>query len=440
MNALASVDPPSLVFVHLSDLHFRDGSSGLAQREAGLRNRLLDDIPKAVGLTRAGTVEAILITGDIARSGQQAEYQVAREWLDQLCSLLEISPTKTLTCPGNHDVDRTRLGETRMKSNEDLRRCSEPLMDAMIDRLLGEPDQAVLAPLENYNEFAAGTACSIEDFLAWELPPIAFGGGYSVSVRGATSVVNSDENDGPGTMAVQSNQLRVNQYPGRLNLLLIHHSPHFWIKPVPGPAQYGHHLALYGHTHQPHHQVVNGTCLELTAGAVHPEESEMFAIPGYNVIEISVADPTDSSGAATVGRVEVFHREFSVVDDRFKDGSGAPDVNARIEIPRLIQAEGSAQPPPDEPSLGEVGPPVDSSDIRAPLETATGEPDPSRLVRLAFERLGAGDRVRVLDRMGLLSDELVGLPPHRLIREVAGRVVDAGLVADFMNTVAEVES
>ena len=33
--------------------------------------------------------------------------------------------------------------------------------------------------------------------------------------------------------------------------------------------------------------------MELTAGAVHPEETEQFGVPSYNVIEVSVEEPQD---------------------------------------------------------------------------------------------------------------------------------------------------
>ena len=200
--------PTTLVFVHLSDLHFRESGSPLSEREQALRDRLLDDIPKVVALV-AGEVEAILITGDLARSGQRAEYQVARGWLDELCARLGISHTKTLTCPGNHDVDWSRLDAGRLAINEALRTCKENLIDGRIDLLLKSEPDMVLAPLENYQEFAAGSACDIEKCLAWDLPPIPFSDGYALAIRGANTVLNSDRLDGEGTMAVQTNQMIV---------------------------------------------------------------------------------------------------------------------------------------------------------------------------------------------------------------------------------------
>lgn len=420
--------PASLVFVHLSDLHFREAGTGLAQREAMLRNRLLDDIAKAVRLTDAKKVTAILMTGDIARAGQRAEYLEARAWLDRLCERLGLDPTQTLTCPGNHDVDRTRLSEARKAANSALRSLPTHLLDAGIDDMLEDPDE-VLAPIESYQEFAAGSACSIERFLAWDLPPLPLPGGYSLAIRGASSIINSDGGDGAGTMAVQKNQLQVEHEPGVIRMLLIHHSPYFWRRENPRPGKCGNHIVLFGHTHEVNHQILDGTCLEITAGAVHPEETEAFAIPSYNVIEVSVEESDDMPVDVALARVRVHNRPFSVVEDRFVDQGSALSIDETVRIPRVdapddeggwsLDASGEAEPQP-------------------PLRTAEGTPDPHRLVLSRYQRLGAGDRLRVLDRVGISRADIRDLPPHKQIREVANRVVAAGQVQAFLDAASDV--
>ena len=427
----SGVSAPSLVFLHLSDLHFRAPGTALADRERSLRNRLLEDIPAAVAATDSGHVEAVLLSGDIAQSGQRAEYVAAREWLDELCAGLEISPTRTLSCPGNHDIDWNRVGAKRRETNAQLRTCATHLLDAEIDKLLEDLASDILGPLENYNEFAAGIACSLEKYLAWDLPTIGFGAGYSVAIRGATSVINSDADDGAGTMAVQSNQLLVEQRPGQLNVLLIHHGTHFWRRPQPGPAQSGHHLALYGHTHEPHHQVINGSCLELTAGAVHPEEHEAFAVPSYNVIEVSPDDGVPVAVGQDCIRIRVIRRSYSSARGKFL-GTVGPEVDETLLVmaPREgPSSERTAPSPAARPAEGSSA--LTGAILEAPLEDSMGAPDLSRLIRLEFERLGAGNRFRVLDAVGLMTDELVRLAPHILIRRVADVVIEAGLVDEF---------
>lgn len=426
----ASSPPASLVFVHLSDLHFREPGTGLAQREAMLRDRLLDDIPKAVGLTDAKRVTAILITGDIARAGQQAEYVEARTWLDRLCDRLGLDTTQTLTCPGNHDVDWKRLSEDRKTANQALRVCPTHLLDAAIDDMLADPDE-VLAPIEPYQEFAAGSACSIERFLAWDLPPLQMAGGYSLAIRGASSIINSDGGDGAGTMAVQRNQLQVEHEPGVIRMLLIHHSPYFWRRENPRPGKCGNHVVLYGHTHEANHQVLDGTCLEITAGAVHPEETEAFAIPSYNVIEISVEEPDDIPADLALARVRVHYRPFSVGEDAFVDQGPAPSIDESVRISRLSAPDGEGDGDADVVGVAEPQP---------PLQTPEGSPDPHRLVLSRYQRLGAGDRLRVLDRVGIPRADIRGLPPHKQIREVANRVVADGQVQLFLDAASEIEA
>lgn len=421
----------SLVFVHISDLHFRAGDSPLAAREAALRDKLLDDVQEVVPLGR-GELEAVLLTGDIARSGQRDEYIVARTWLDQLCGLLGIHTTKTLTVPGNHDIDWSRLNAERLSTNEDLRTCDVRLLDGKIDALLQDPE-LVLAPLEPYQEFAAGYACDIEKCLAWELPSIDLGGGYSLAIRGANSVINSDRGDAEGTMAVQLNQLLAKSEPGVVRLLMLHHSPFFWHRSNPTPAECGHNVVLYGHTHEQEHHFDGPRCLEVTAGAVHPEEHEFF-VPGYNVIEISI-DEDNLGPDAAHARVRIWHREFSREHQRFLDSGPDPTIDERIEIPVARDAGAPGGGAAAGGSTAGAG----GAEVQPPLEDSGGFPDQMRIVLGAYEALGSGNRLRALRRLGIPVDAVVTLPPHRQIREVAKRIVNEGLVEAFLALVEELD-
>ena len=427
------------MFLHLSDLHFRQPGTPLAQREEALRRLLLDDIPATVARLD-GPVDSVLLTGDLARAGQSAEYRAARAWLDTLCQRLEIHNTKTLTVPGNHDVDWTRLNAGRLAINADLRASPAHLLDEKIDNLLEDPE-LVLNPLLHYQEFAAGCACDLAQCLAWQLPPLDLGRGYRLIIRGANSVINSDKGDGAGTMAVQLNQLLASNEPGIVRMLLIHHSPHFWRRQRPTPERCGQHIVLYGHTHIPSHTIDDLGRLTITAGAVHPEESEDFAVPGYNVIEIGVEE-TDTEAFAVV---RVLHREFSKEDRSFFDG---PPIEARIPI--LLSGptqsgEGRSIDPVEshtEEATQAVRGMEKDGDSRAeespPLTAADGSPDPSRAVRVAYERLGSGQRRRLLDRVGIPRAEVSGLPPHVQIAEVARRVLAQSSVEDFVAAAAEI--
>ena len=76
------------------------------------------------------------------------------------------------------------------------------------------------------------------------------------------------------------------------------------------------------------------------------------------------------------------------------------------------------------------------------LKLPDGGADPGplfRLVRYRYQGLGAGDRLRVLDRLGIPRSEIRGLRPHEQIREVVNRVVASDLVAAFLDAADDVE-
>ncbi|MCZ9354292.1 metallophosphoesterase [Streptomyces mutabilis] len=79
-----------LVLAHISDLHL-DGSARATARAERVRDRLWD-LP--------GRVDALLVTGDIADHGTEAEYEEAARILGLRDG---DAPFPVLTCPGNHD-------------------------------------------------------------------------------------------------------------------------------------------------------------------------------------------------------------------------------------------------------------------------------------------------------------------------------------------------
>src|ERR1700686_572355 len=98
-----------LTFLHLSDIHFKEPRAhGDFTLNTDLRDQLQQDV--ATVLETVGELDAILITGDIAFSGQRAEYEAATQWLS---TLQESTRCQTiLTVPGNHDVDRNVIRES----------------------------------------------------------------------------------------------------------------------------------------------------------------------------------------------------------------------------------------------------------------------------------------------------------------------------------------
>jgi len=107
--------------LHLSDMHFQS-SPGSGWDSAPV---LLSVGPAVRELVEAGLEpDVVAITGDIAYSGTAAEYEMASQWIDNvlLPSLPDAFPLdRILMVPGNHDVNRSSVGETAKATQAALR-------------------------------------------------------------------------------------------------------------------------------------------------------------------------------------------------------------------------------------------------------------------------------------------------------------------------------
>ncbi len=150
-------EPPRPLFswIHLSDLDFGGGDAG----HAWDRDLVLEEIRKDLSRRSALGIpapKAIFLTGDIAWSGQPAQYAEAREWLLDLASSVQLGPGQIFAVPGNHDVD---LSSDKIKNIarliRGLRDGDEPLDDALAD----PEDRAMLARRQqHYLAFSAELA------------------------------------------------------------------------------------------------------------------------------------------------------------------------------------------------------------------------------------------------------------------------------------------
>jgi len=76
-----------------------------AQRQAVL-SAMLEDMRHRVATE--GGFDFVVVTGDLAFSGQESEYELVREFLGQLAGSIDVAPSSIFCVPGNHDVQRER--------------------------------------------------------------------------------------------------------------------------------------------------------------------------------------------------------------------------------------------------------------------------------------------------------------------------------------------
>lgn len=100
------------VFVHLSDIHFgqeKDGGTNAVNSDA--KERLIDDARAQVAKIGCAA-SGVVVTGDIAFSGQVHQYEMAAHWLADLTDAIGCDRTDVQLVPGNHDVDRRKITNT----------------------------------------------------------------------------------------------------------------------------------------------------------------------------------------------------------------------------------------------------------------------------------------------------------------------------------------
>lgn len=353
---------PPAVFVHLSDIHFDDGTSAWSARMNSVRTHLVADL--AAMRDRLGMdATAIVVTGDIAYSGDEKEYQLARAWLDEVATAVGSPDALVLTVPGNHDVHWPSILPAARIARESLRSCPPERLTEAIDELIADASRPLLAPLDNYNRFALGYRCEVpSNGQPWEAP-LALSHGYHLALRGLTTVFNSDRNDSPGSLVVGRTQTSLPlSDPGAVHVLLAHHGPEDCRDRTEIRDRLRHRAwtLLCGHRHDQRIQQVEG-CVELIAGAVHPEEQAGYD-PTYNWIRYDVAE--DSSGGHRLV-TDIWQRVMRPEWNRFGDG-GEGSGPRRYEQP--LPALPAARPSRSAPAAGAVppGPTADAAPAPSP--------------------------------------------------------------------------
>ncbi len=284
------------LFLHLSDIHFHKSTSNNPyDLDADLRRKLAQDAVAAIEEIGLSKVTAILVTGDIAFSGDEKEYMFAADWLDSLAIELKCHPKIILTTPGNHDVERNIYldpqQETLRMWHDSLRSASPEDIDRRLASLSRDPTARtkIYEPLKNYNLFAAKYGCDINPELPCWDRVLNLNEHIILRIRGLNSVLSSNPRDDadPKKLCLGEHQVQVEDNKRVIHLTLCHHPPD-WLIDHDKVHEYLSdrvHLQLFGHKHSQRVDIINNR-IRLTAGAVHPSRAEINWTPRYNFIQI----------------------------------------------------------------------------------------------------------------------------------------------------------
>jgi hypothetical protein len=207
-----------LVFLHLSDIHFRKGRMGdVHDVDADLRNELERDL-RIVRTTRLTKLDGIIVSGDIAFSGQPEEFAYGRAWIEKIRELVDCPTTGIMVIPGNHDVDREVVQPSSVEDLHNRVRAapSHVARDETIAAILrnGVEGPQLFSSIAAYNDFARLYGCAVApDAPYWERDfPLSHGG--TLRIRGMTSTLISGPRDHEDThRVVYPSPLRCSQRP-----------------------------------------------------------------------------------------------------------------------------------------------------------------------------------------------------------------------------------
>jgi 3',5'-cyclic AMP phosphodiesterase CpdA len=99
----------SFIVVQISDIHFQAPQEVIASRATSLVKAVLAEIPKPDACL-------LVFTGDVANTGDKAEYEVAKSFVSRIISgfqIAGISDCRFVGIPGNHDLNLRTEDATR---------------------------------------------------------------------------------------------------------------------------------------------------------------------------------------------------------------------------------------------------------------------------------------------------------------------------------------
>lgn len=419
-----------LVFVHLSDIHFtRSSGVSVHDLDKNVRNELTLDASEVA--KRIGPVTGVLITGDIAFSGAETEFEQATIWLREFCRAIGCHEESVWVVPGNHDVVRNKtmrmltrkLHQSVTMENADVDR---ELRDIFSD---AQSAEVLLEPLADYNRFAGRFGCSISaEKHFWERD-LKLACGTQVRLRGLTSVLVSNELDRRTSLVLGAAQAAIERAPGVLNMTLCHHPPD-WLRDhdtVEDHLKSKVHIQLFGHKHSQRLDDINGK-VRLVAGAMHPERSEGSWQPSYNFLEISRRD-SDRIG------LRVYQRQWYQQDTNFVPWRNPIDGNDHREFswpgfPVQTQPESSRVVPHEEGQAGISSSAPSPVAATTAAQTDDAMPPPNYQRRLAYRFLTLPFRYQIVvaKNLDVLTDTDAALGDEALFRILFSRAAERNLL------------
>lgn len=279
-----------LIIVHLSDIHFRHDQENACFK-------LLDQQVAAIrSVANHAYGIFIAITGDIAFSGHQRQYEIALDYLTRLCDAVRIHTNITprvVLVPGNHDCDFSDEADFR----ELLLNNFDPEAAVRWDSLRQMTLQNNFADFSALLNSAPDSSCVSEESGRYIEILSYLCGDVRVDFHLINSAWSSQQREKPGMLLFPLpllDEARQKAEPASIAISLIHH-PLGWFRPAVARKlqkyiQSSVDIALSGHEHEPGGYARIGrdrSHAEYLEGGVLQEYGD-DSLSSFNVLEIDV--------------------------------------------------------------------------------------------------------------------------------------------------------
>ena len=262
--------------------------------DSDVRNELERDLRTFVA-TRVQKLDGIIISGDIAFSGQPEEFSYGRGWIEKICELVNCPTSVVMTTPGNHDVDRAAIVaeveelHEAVRSTQSLQQRDNIIADILRDAARGP---RLMASISAYNDLARNYSCDVSPQMPFWERDFPLGNRGTLNIRGVTSTLISGPRDHAVTHKVvyggaQRTMMRIDNV---FRMLVGHHPPSWTLEGDDADRAFSDRavIQLFGHKHETWYQRLRG--IRVIAGAVHPDRQESDWDPRYSILSVKLAE------------------------------------------------------------------------------------------------------------------------------------------------------
>jgi hypothetical protein len=286
-----------LVFIHLSDIHFRKGTVGDPHDEDRvLRHELQIDLRRL--RTHLPRFDGLIVSGDIAFGGKAEEYEYAGGWIESIREELGCKREGVMMTAGNHDVDHASIpndGPVDLLHQEVRAADSLGQYDSRLANILRDENRGatLLSPFVAYNAFADKYGCRFTSGCPYWERDFPLSDGTRLRFRGIASVLLSSARDDRERykMIYGGAQRAILREPNVRYAIVGHHPPSWTVEGDTADHVFSTltFLQVFGHEHEQWLTRI-GNSVRLIAGAVHPSRQASNWLPRYAAIAISAVD------------------------------------------------------------------------------------------------------------------------------------------------------